>query len=404
MSIFFHIDVNSAFLSWTSVHNLETGTGPDLRSIPAIIGGDRDKRHGIVLAKSIPCKKYGIVTAEPIVNAIRKCPGLVMAPPDFHVYSTYSHRLMEHLACFCPDIEQVSIDECYMDFTPIQKNFKSPEEAAYIIKNSVKETFGFTVNIGISDRKVLAKMASDFQKPDKVHTLFHDEIEAKMWPLPVGDLFLCGKSSASALRNLGFNTIGDLAKADKKVIEDNLKSIGTTLWNYANGIDSAGLNLYREREKSIGNSTTPPKDLTTKEDAERTLLSLSESVASRLRKAGLYCNNICVEIKYSTFESVSHQMNIDRPTSSSQDIYQCAVRLFDDLWNGDPVRLLGVRSGKLVDTSAPVQLSLFDYLEEEKATDDSPVIPPEKIQRLENALDSIRAKYGKDAIKRASLK
>lgn len=188
--IFFHIDVNSAYLSWSAVRRLKNGDTTDLREIPSIIGGDTSNRHGIVLAKSIPAKAFGIYTSEPVVSALRKCPNLVMESPDHQYYSEQSHLLMEHLRSFCPQIEQVSVDECYMDFTPIMHDYASPVEGATIIKDSVRERFGFTVNIGVSDRKILAKMASDFKKPDLVHTLFHDEIRQKMWPLR-SLLFLC---------------------------------------------------------------------------------------------------------------------------------------------------------------------------------------------------------------------
>ncbi|MBR2403556.1 MAG: DNA polymerase IV, partial [Lachnospiraceae bacterium] len=214
MSIFFHIDVNSAFLSWSAIRKLNNGSDIDLREIPSIIGGDTKTRHGIVLAKSIPAKKYGISTAEPIVSALRKCPTLMIEPPDHAYYEEQSKLLMDYLRELSPRIEQVSIDECYMDFTPIAKDYPSPEIAAHMIKDEVKARFGFTVNVGISDRKVLAKMASDFKKPDLVHTLYHDEIEKKMWPLPISSLYMCGKSSVDALKKLEILTIGDLAKAD----------------------------------------------------------------------------------------------------------------------------------------------------------------------------------------------
>lgn len=394
MSIFFHIDVNSAFLSWTSVHNLETGTGPDLRLVPSIIGGDEKTRHGIVLAKSIPAKKYKIETAEPIASALRKCPNLVIASPDHQMYHSYSKQLMQHLSDFCPVIEQVSVDECFMDYTPIMHQFASPIEAAHKIKDSVRDALGFTVNVGISDRKVLAKMASDFEKPDKVHTLFASEIKEKMWPLPVGNLFLCGKSSVLALHKLGIRTIGQLATTDPAILEAHMKSMGTTLHQYANGIDNSEIVISREKEKSIGNSTTTPENILSEEAALPYLLQLSDSVATRLRKAELKASVLCVEIKYSTFRSVSKQTTLQAPTDHSRDIYEIAVQLFRQLWDGDPIRLLGVRSTKLVESSAPVQLSLFDLSSE---ADNS------KRRKLDSALDSIREKYGKNAITRGTL-
>jgi len=227
--IIFHIDVNSAFLSWSALQELEKGSTTDLRLVPSIVGGDISKRHGVVLAKSIPAKAYGITTGEPVVNAFRKCPTLISVAPDHELYHRQSARLMEYLSGICPDIEQVSIDECYMDFSPVATKYTSPEAAAEAIKDEVYQKFKFTVNVGISDKKVLAKMASDFKKPNLVHTLYSHEIRKKMWPMPVSSLFLCGRSSAETLKKLGILTIGDLAQADPAILDAHLKSHGLTL-------------------------------------------------------------------------------------------------------------------------------------------------------------------------------
>ena len=397
--IFFHIDVNSAFLSWTALSLLQSGESTDLRLIPSIVGGDMAKRHGVVLAKSLPAKAYGIATGEPVVNALRKCPSLVIVPPDHDMYHQRSHELMELLSGICPDIEQVSIDECYMDYTPIARKYASPEDAAQQIKDQVRDTLGFTVNIGISDRKVLAKMASDFKKPDLVHTLYVREIPDKMWPLPVSSLFLCGHSSAETLHKLGILTIGDLAGARTDILEAHLKSHGLTLWRYANGIDDSDIAPKPVKMRGIGNSTTLHRDALTREDACPVLLSLAESVAARLRASGELAGMVSTEIKYATFQSVSHQTQLSTPTASSQDIYRTACRLFDELWNGQPIRLLGIRTSKLVAEAEPIQLSMFDYNE----CADKPSHASEKQQRLDKALDSLRGKYGKDIIKRGSL-
>ncbi len=412
--IFFHIDVNSAFLSWTSTENQKTGNGPDLRGIPAIIGGDTSTRHGIVLAKSIPAKKYGIQTAEPIVSALKKCPSLVIAPPDHRLYERYSRALMEHLVAFCPDIEQVSVDECYMDYTPISSRYPSPEAAAAVIKDSVREQLGFTVNIGISNRKVLAKMASDFKKPDLVHTLYTDEIAEKMWPLPVSRLFLCGHSSVETLHKLGILTIGDLAASDPAIVTAHLKSHGQTLWNYANGIDASEIVTEEAEAKGIGNSTTLAQDARDRDTACRVLLSLSESVSARLRTAKKRASCITVEIKYASFSSVSHQTMLSRPTDSADPIYHTACRLFDELWSKEPVRLLGVRATKLTGTDEPVQLSLFDLpaspggLPDPSGRAGSLSQEPdrsraEKYQKLDQALDQIRSRYGSGSVVRGTF-
>ncbi|MCM1113640.1 MAG: DNA polymerase IV [Muribaculum sp.] len=392
-TVIFHIDVNSAFLSWTALERLRAGDPVDLRLIPSIIGGDTSKRHGVVLAKSIPAKAYGVRTGEPVVNAFRKCPQLLTAPPDHALYRSYSQKLMDFLSGICPDIEQVSIDECYMDYTPIASNYSSPEEAAALIKDSVYAQFGFTVNVGISDRKILAKMASDFQKPNLVHTLYCREIAEKLWPLPVDALFLCGHASAETLRKLGIRTIGELAQADPRILESHLKSHGVALWNYANGRDDSVVNLKQEKAKSIGNSITLTADAVTRQEACQALLKLSESVGRRLRATHNLAESVCVEIKYNTFQSVSHQTLLPAPTSSTDAIYRHACRLFDGIWNGTPIRLLGVRAAKLTQEDAPVQMNLFDY--------QSPL--SEKQRKLDAALDKIRARYGKDAVKRGSL-
>lgn len=224
MPVIFHIDVNSAYLSWTAVEELKNGAKRDLRKIPSIIGGDQKSRHGVVLAKSIPAKKYGIRTGEPVANAFRKCPGLTMESPDHKLYREYSRRMMEFLYTYTPDIEQVSVDECYLDFTGIAHRFLSPVEGALEIKDRVYEKFGFTVNIGISTNKLLAKMASDFEKPNKVHTLFPEEIQEKMWKLPVSELYMAGRASVETLKKLEIYTIGDLANMDPSLAELHLKS------------------------------------------------------------------------------------------------------------------------------------------------------------------------------------
>lgn len=395
MSIFFHIDVNSAFLSWTALEQLENGSDTDIRTIPSIVGGDTEKRHGIVLAKSIPAKAYGIQTAEPVVNAFRKCPTLIMVPPNHSMYQKRSQALMQYLSNICPDIEQVSIDECYMDYTPIADKYTSPEVAAAVIKDGVYETFGFTVNVGISDRKVLAKMASDFKKPNLVHTLYHHEIPTKLWPLPVSSLYMCGRSSVEAMHKLGIVTIGDLAKANVEILKAHLKSHGITLWEYANGIDSSVVGIQPVKMKGIGNSITLTHDAQTREEAYLALLSLAESVGSRVRADHKLAGMVSTEIKYATFQSVSHQTTLDVPSDSTDTIYQTACRLFDELWNGSPVRLLGIRTSKLVSNTEPTQLSLFDI---QTASPKS-----EKQKKLDSALDSLRDKYGDNIIKRGSL-
>lgn len=419
-NIIFHIDVNSAYLSWTAVKLLRQGNSVDIRTIPCIIGGDKEKRHGIVLAKSIPAKKFGIVTGEPVVDAFRKCPNLMVVPPEHDYYHEQSKRFINILKEYTPDIEQVSVDECYLDFTGIQKQFSSPVEAGNIIKDRIREELGFTVNIGISNIKVLAKMASDFEKPDKVHTLFANEIQTKMWSLPVEELYMAGKSSVVTFHKLGIYTIGQLAKTPVNVLEYHLKSHGKMLWEYANGMDCQIVETEKEDAKGIGNSTTLASDVSSIEEIQKVLLMLSDKVAGRIREARQKAQVVCVEIKYSDFSKVSRQSTVEKPVSTSGEIYQLSCRLFGEIWTGKPVRLLGIRTGKLLDEAEPEQMNLFDLgmkVQDEieknngcqntgsnyKMRSGAEMPSREKLQKLEAALDSIKKKYGEAAVSRASL-
>ncbi len=404
--IIFHIDVNSAFLSWTAVEKLKNGSDVDIREIPAIIGGDEASRHGIVLAKSVSAKKYGVTTGEPVASALRKCANLVMEPPNHKMYREYSRQLMDYFKSYTPDIEQLSVDECFLDYTPIAHLYGEPVAFAHRLKDEVKEKFGFTVNVGISEVKILAKMASDFQKPDKVHTLWKSEIARKMWPLPVSELFMVGKSSLPKLKNLGIHTIGDLANTNPVLLEAHFKSFGKLIWENANGIGSDVVESEEATAKGVGNSTTMSSDVTDAEQAKKVLLTLSESVSARLRKYEFLAGNATVEIKYSNFAKCSHQASFLTPTNSTSKIYELSCKLFDELWNGSPIRLLGIRTSKLQDVSEPIQMSLFDMefpkdKEEQSVAKSGP--SSEKLEKLDKAMDSIKKRFGNDAIVRGSV-
>ena len=405
--IFFHIDVNSAFLSWTAVDKLNNGATVDLREIPSIIGGDRATRHGIVTAKSIPAKRLGIETAEPVASALKKCPNLVIESPNFKLYSRMSHLFKDYLFSLTDDVESASIDECYLYYTPIAHRYESPEACAAMIRHDIYTRFGFTVNVGISDRKVLAKMASDFSKPDKTHTLYSYEIRQKLWPLPVRDLFLCGKSAAATLNKLGIFTIGELARTDRDILVSHLKSHGITLWEFANGIDDSKVETEVPEAKGIGNSTTIARDVTDRSVASDVIFSLCESVSKRLHDSHVLAMQVTVEIKYSDFKSFSHQCSTDSPIETASALHSVSMALFDKLWNGEPIRLLGVRAGKLIKPDEPYQLSLFSegYLSGDSGSPagpgDSPVVPAadtERIKKLEAALRSIRDRFGDDSV------
>lgn len=390
--VYFHIDVNSAFLSWEAVDRLKKGdeSTVDIRNIPSAIGGDVAKRHGIVLAKSIPAKKYGIVTGESISEALKKCSSLFIAPPNHKLYQKYSEAFIKILEDYSPDIEQFSVDEAFIDVTGTRRLFGEPVALAHTIKDRIRDELGFTVNIGISDVKLLAKMASDFKKPDMIHTLYFEEIEQKMWPLPVEDLFYVGKSTKDKLYTMGIRTIGELANTDKKILVANLKSHGELIWNIANGIDISNLHSKTDKNKGYGNSTTVAVDITESESARIVLLSLCETVAKRLRADKVKGELITVTIKDNNFQSYSHQKQIDYATNSTSDIFEYAMEIFNEMWEGTPIRLLGVSAGKLQTPDQAVQLSLFD--------DDIHI----KREACDVAIDKIREKFGKDAIKRAT--
>lgn len=391
--IIFHVDVNSAFLSWESVRRIKQGES-DLREIPAAVGGDRKKRHGVILAKSVPAKRYGVRTGESIAEALKKCPELFLVSPDFGLYSACSKAFIRILKEYSPVVEQMSIDEAFVDMTGMEALFGEPVAAAEKIRDQIFRELGFTVNVGISNNKLLAKMASDFEKPGKIHTLFPEEIQKKMWPLPVGELYSVGHSTARQLYLLGIRTIGDLAKADPELLKRHLKKHGELIWNFANGRAVSMLEEESVPNKGYGNSTTIAFDVTEESMAKMILLSLTETVASRLRQAEVKAESVSVSIRDADFHNSSHQMILVRPSNTTYDIYEAACVLFDELWDGEPIRLLGVSTGRLVEKDAPEQMSFFD---------EEAVKKKEKLEKLDAAIDTIRDRYGVDAVKRAAF-
>lgn len=390
--IIFHIDVNSAFLSWEAVYRLRClGESLDLRDIPSAVGGEMAKRHGVILAKSTPAKKYNVRTGEPIVDALKKCPNLVIVEPNRELYARNSKALMEILRKYSDTVEQFSIDEAFVDMTGTELLFGKPLEAAYTLRDEIYETLGFTVNVGISSNKLLAKMAGEFEKPNKVHTLFPEEIRDKMWPLPVRELFLVGGASEQKLKSLGINTIGELAQADPGMLKAALKKHGEAIWNFANGRDVALVEAEAPDNKGYGNSVTIAFDVTDGDTAKNILLSLSETVGRRLRRDEVWIETVSVTIRYFDLKRTSHQCVLEHATNITDEIYRAACRLFDELWDGTPIRLLGVQTGKVTREGENRQLSLFDDTDYEK------------LERLDRAMDSIRERFGPDAVRRASF-
>lgn len=390
-SIYFHVDVNSAFLSWSGLlHRGEEGFPENIQEVPAAIGGNEKNRHGIVLAKSVAAKKYGVVTGEPLARAREKCPMLLVFPPEYEQYVACSRRMMKLLEEYSPTVEPYSIDEAFLDMSGTEKLFGPPEECARKIRVRIREELGFTVNIGISVNRLLAKMASDFEKPDRVHTLFPEEIREKMWPLPVKELFGVGRSTERKLEELGIHTIGELAQNDRNFLVKQMKSQGGLIWDYANGIESAPMVGRETENKGYGNSVTLPKDLNSIQEARLVLLSLCETVGARLRMDGMQASVVTVQMVDASFCRWSHQEQLEHMTDSTNEIYASACRLLQETWKNRPVRLIGVQVSK-AGKEEYRQLSLFGEAETEKQ------------RKLDAAIDEIRGKYGEDAIRRSSF-
>ncbi len=382
-----HVDVNNAFLSWTAIYKLKMGETLDIRTIPSVIGGDEARRAGIVLAKSPLAKSCGIVTGETLYQARLKCPNLEVFPPIFNVYKECSNALVNLLSEYTDKIERFSIDECFLDMTEFLLN-RNLIDIANEISKRVKEELGFTVNVGVAHNKLLAKMASDFEKPDKVHTLFENEITRKMWPLPTSDLFMLGKKTVPVLYNMGIKTIGDLAKSDSKLIQKRFGKFGKMMWEYANGIDDSPVNYMREKPKSIGNSTTLPIDVTNIEKLYEVLFKLTETVTYRLRKEKLIASTVNIQIRTNKFEDSSHQGKLLTPTSSTIEIYEKAKELLNESYKkGVYVRLLGVRVDNLT-SSDEKQFTFFE---------DNTI---KKHEKIDEVLDKVKDKYGFDSVTR----
>ncbi len=391
----FHVDANSAYLSWSAAYRVRVlGEKEDLRLIPSIVGGDQEKRHGIVLAKSIPAKKYGIRTGEAVVTAKKKCPGLVVIEPDYRLYVEASGAFMAKLRQYTDQVIQYSIDEAWAVFDGYEKLYGQGQmvQFAHELKDEIREELGFTVNIGISTNFLLAKMAGEFSKPDKVHTLFPEEIERKMWHLPVSDLFFVGKATAAKLYRLGIMTIGELALADEEMIRAHLKLPGQIIQGYARGEDIQPWMFAGETGKGYGNSLTAPVDVVTKEYAEHLLLSLCETVGMRLRADGVKISVVSVHITTCEFQRSSRQMQLLTPTDVTEEIYEAARLVLGELWHTDdpPIRQIGVHTSK-VERGAGRQYNLFDMQKFDR------------LRALDQTVDRIREKYGEDAVFRAAF-
>lgn len=382
--IIFHIDVNSAYLSWEATYRLQHGSDIDLREIPSIVGGDQSKRHGIVLAKSIPAKKFNILTGESVHSALQKCPDLMVVRPHYERYVNASDAMITILNEYSPYIQRYSIDEAFLDYSNRENYFL---DVAYEIKERIKTELGFTVNIGIGPNKLLAKIASDFKKPDMVHTLFSYEIEKKLWPLPVKDLFMVGSRTKQKLNSRGIYTIGELAKLDKDYIYSWIKKPGLLIWEYANGIEDSLVRSSGIPIKSVGNSTTMPFDVDNKAEAYKVLLAISEMIGMRVRDIEMCGNVISVGLKNDHFFSYSHQRKLDIPTDSTNTIYRTAKNLFDEMWDGEPLRHLSISLSDLSSNDF-FQMSLIEKYNK-------------KEELLDKIIDKLRFKYGYNSVIRS---
>ena len=388
--LIYHVDVNSAFLSWESVRRLSRGES-DLRLVPSAISGDPQKRHGVILAKSGPAKAYGVKTGEPLVSALQKCPQLVLAPPDHALYERMSAAFVAILREFAPVVEQVSVDECYLDMSGMERIYPDELQAAYLIRDAVRERLGFTVNVGVARNKLLAKMASDFEKPDRVHTLFDEEIPAKLWPLPVGELYSVGRATADKLQRQGIKTIGALASLDPSLIVAMVgEKQGMMLHEFANGRDDSPVRTHGEAAKGYSNSVTLSENITTLAQAHSVLLSLIDNAASRMRADGARAYCVGVSIRTDQFKNFSHQRKLKEATDITAEILEIAEQLLREFWDRRmPLRLIGV-SLTMITHEQSEQVSLF------------PDERRERRRKIDHAVDSIRGRFGKGTIHRAA--
>ena len=386
-----HVDANSAYLSWSAAEHLRRGGTLDYRTIPSVVGGDPKTRHGIVLAKSIPAKAYGIKTAELIWQACQKCPGLLVIPGDFEIYSRYSKAMVNILREYSDRVYVYSIDECFIDLTGMELLFGDPLTLVDTIRNRIRDELGFTVSVGISSNMLLAKIASDMRKPDATTTLFPDEIPAKLWPMPVEDMFMCGPASTKKLNQLGIYTVGHLAGTKPETMRQHLKSYGVMLWNYAHGISSNIVGGFKARDtpQSIGNSSVISFDVSTRKEASLIILALAESVSMRMREQHLVGHVISLSFRDIQFNGRQHQRRYPQALATVNEIHRGALQLLDELWQQDiPLRQFGLRMSMLEQRS-DFQQSLFPEID--------------KYENAEEAVFRIRKRYGKTSVFRAGF-
>lgn len=382
--VILHIDMNNFYAS------VETLYDPSLRDIPMAVGGDKERRHGIVLAKNMLAKAKGVKTAEALWEAERKCPGIKFVPPHFDRYAKYSRLAKAIYAQYTDMVESFGLDECWLDVTGSQALFGTGREIAEEIRQRIKDELGLTVSIGVSFNKIFAKLGSDYKKPDAVTEFTPENYKNFVWPLPVSELLFVGRSTAQALQKYGLSTIGDVAAADPLLLERLFGKNGRQLYQYANGADASPVAHIGDVEevKSVSNSTTAVHDLRDDGEIRAELYMLSESVARRLRQKGLCGCNVQLSVRKYNLESYQRQTRLPSPVADSERIFQAAYALFKAHHTGESIRSLGVRVASLQPLDE-VQCSLFE--------EDAAGL---RRQKLESAVDLLRVKYGGDVIDR----
>ena len=384
--IILHIDVNSAFLSWSAIKLLREGYSKDIRNEISVIAGDPSKRHGVIVAASIPAKRIGIKPPTTLFEARKIYKDIIVVKPEKEFYSFCSKKLIQFLKSIFPKLEQYSIDECFIDYTEMKSIYGDEVKYAYKLKDDIYQKFGFTVNIGIGNNKLCAKMASDFEKPNKVHTLYSFEFKEKMWDKDISELFMAGKSACNKLHEIGIHTIRDLATFDEKILIRKLKSQGKLLYEYANGIDDSVVDSigYNER-KSIGFSRTLDNSTDNKNIIYNQLHKFSQDIAKILRNKKLFAYTLVVKIRNDEFKTSNHQEKYLNGFYKEEDIYIKARNLFNKLWNGEKVRLIGLSASDL-ENSNIYQISLFDNEDNEKDL------------KIDDLINNLNNKLGKELI------
>lgn len=386
--VIFHIDVNNAFLSWTALDLLKKGYPEDIRKIPSVISGSEAHRSGFVVAKSIPAKKIGINTCDPNWLVLKKCPDTKFFEPDHSLYEEKSNELFNLFLKYTNIVEKYSVDESFLDVTDFLFG-NTPLELAKKIQQDIFTNLGYTVNIGISDCKLLAKTASDFEKPNKIHVLYSWEIQEKLWPLDIQNLFYVGKKLQNELKKLQITTIGDLANYNREIILKRFGKFGKTILNLANGIDNSSVEYKEFIPKSISNAQTFNSDTSNIEVIKWYMMQITEHCAFRLREKNLKCKTIRLTLRDENFNEKSKQITLDDYTSSTSDIYDTANTILNSLFKNQKVRLLSLALDNLHDNKIH-QITLFD--------DDKENIKKEKIDKT---LDHISNKYGEGIVRRA---